>query len=93
MLLSEEQCSPDPDFLNTPTPNPEEIASYDLALEYARRENADIVLSCDPDADRMGVAVKQDGEYVLLTGNQSGAVLIEYILSQLSEKGMMPKIQ
>lgn len=87
----EEQCSPDPDFLNTPTPNPEEIASYDLALEYARRENADIVLSCDPDADRMGVAVKQDGEYVLLTGNQSGAVLIEYILSQLSEKGMMPE--
>ena len=58
---------------------------------YARREDADIVLSCDPDADRMGVAVKQDGEYVLLTGNQSGAVLIEYILSQLSEKGMMPE--
>lgn len=86
----EEQCSPDPDFSNTPTPNPEEPASYDLALEYAKREDADIVLSCDPDADRMGVAVKHNGEYVLLTGNQSGSVLIEYIFSQLTAKGKMP---
>lgn len=86
----EEQCAPDPDFSNTPTPNPEEPASYDLALEYAKREDADIVLSCDPDADRMGVAVKHNGEYVLLTGNQSGSVLIEYIFSQLTAKGKMP---
>ncbi|GAA6425730.1 phospho-sugar mutase [Dielma fastidiosa] len=86
----EEQCTPDPDFSNTPTPNPEETASYNLALEYAKREDADIVLSCDPDADRMGVAVKHHGEYVLLTGNQSGSVLIEYILSQLNAKGKMP---
>ena len=87
----EEQCTPDPDFSMTPTPNPEEPSSYNLALEYAKRENADIVLSCDPDADRMGVAVKHKDEYVLLTGNQSGSVLIEYIFSQLSEKGRMPK--
>ena len=87
----EEQCTPDPDFSNTPTPNPEEPSSYNLALEYAVREDADIVLSCDPDADRMGVAVKHNGEYVLLTGNQSGSVLIEYIFSQLTEKGRMPK--
>lgn len=87
----EEQCAPDPDFSNTPTPNPEETASYDLALEYAKRENADIVLSCDPDADRMGVAVRHNDEYVLLTGNQSGSVLIEYIFSQLTAKGKMPK--
>ena len=87
----EEQCTPDPDFSNTPTPNPEEPASYNLALEYAKREDADIVLSCDPDADRMGVAVKHNGEYVLLTGNQSGSVLIEYIFSQLTAKGRMPK--
>ena len=86
----EEQCTPDPDFSNTPTPNPEETASYNLALEYAKREDADIVLSCDPDADRMGVAVKYHGDYVLLTGNQSGSVLIEYILSQLKAKGKMP---
>ena len=86
----EEQCSPDPDFSMTKTPNPEESASYDLALEYAKRENADLVLSCDPDADRMGVAVKHQGNYELLTGNQSGSVLIEYILSQYTDKGIMP---
>ena len=87
----EEQCTADPDFSNTPTPNPEEPGSYELALEYAKREDADIILVCDPDADRMGVGVKHNGEYKLLTGNQSGSVLIEYILSQLSEKGLMPE--
>ncbi len=86
----EEQCAPDPDFSNTPTPNPEEKAAYNLAIEYAKREDADIILVCDPDADRMGVGVKHNGEYVLLTGNQSGAVLIEYIFSQLVAQGKMP---
>lgn len=86
----EEQCTPDPDFSMTPTPNPEEPAAYNLAIEYAKREDADIILVCDPDADRMGVGVKYNGEYKLLTGNQSGAVLIEYIFSQLTEKGLMP---
>ena len=87
----EEQCTPDPDFSMTPTPNPEEPAAYNLAIEYAKREDADIILVCDPDADRMGVGVKHNGEYKLLTGNQSGAVLIEYIFSQLTEKGLMPE--
>lgn len=87
----EEQCTPDPDFSNTPTPNPEEPGAYNLAIEYAKKENADIILVCDPDADRMGVGVKHDGEYVLLTGNQSGSVLIEYIFSQMKEKGLMPE--
>lgn len=87
----EEQCTPDPDFSNTPTPNPEEKGAYELSIEYAKKENADIILVCDPDADRMGVGVKHKGDYVLLTGNQSGSVLIEYILSQLSEKGWMPE--
>lgn len=86
----EEQCTPDPDFSNTPTPNPEEAGAYELALEYAKREAADIILVCDPDADRMGVGVKHHGEYKLLTGNQSGAVLIEYIFSQLKAKNLMP---
>lgn len=86
----EEQCTPDPDFSNTPTPNPEEAGAYELALEYAKREDADIILVCDPDADRMGVGVKHQGEYKLLTGNQSGSVLIEYIFSQMMAKDMMP---
>ncbi|NCC54046.1 MAG: phospho-sugar mutase, partial [Erysipelotrichia bacterium] len=86
----EEQCSPDPDFSNTATPNPEEKGAYELALQYAQREDADIILVCDPDADRMGVGVKHNGEYALLTGNQSGSVLIEYIFSQLKAKDLMP---
>lgn len=86
----EEQCTPDPDFSCTPTPNPEEPGAYALALEYAKRENADIILVCDPDADRMGVGVKHEGAYQLLTGNQSGAILIEYIFSQLFAKDRMP---
>ncbi|OLU42940.1 phosphoglucomutase [Erysipelotrichaceae bacterium NYU-BL-E8] len=85
-----EQCTPDPDFSNTPTPNPEQPGVYELALKYAKDNDADIILVCDPDADRMGVGVKHDGEYVVMTGNQSGAVLLEYILSQLEEKGQMP---
>lgn len=86
-----EQCTPDPDFSKTPTPNPEQPGAYELALEYAKDNDADIILVCDPDADRMGVGVKHDGEYVVMTGNQSGAVLLEYILSQLEEKGQMPE--
>ena len=86
-----EQCSPDPDFSNTPTPNPEQAGAYELSLKYAKENDADLILVCDPDADRMGVGVKHNGEYVVLTGNQSGAVEIEYICSQLKEKGLMPE--
>lgn len=86
----EEQCTPDPDFSQTPTPNPEQPGAYELALKYAADNDADIILVCDPDADRMGVGVKHDGEYVVMTGNQSGAVLLEYILSQLHAQGKMP---
>ncbi len=86
-----EQCSPDPDFSNTPTPNPEQAGAYELALEYARNNNADLILVCDPDADRMGVGVLHRGDYVVLTGNQSGSVEIEYICSQLQAQGKMPE--
>lgn len=86
-----EQCNPDPDFSNTPTPNPEQPGAYELALKYARENDADVILVCDPDADRMGVGVKHNGDYVVLTGNQSGSVEIEYICSQLKEKGLMPE--
>lgn len=86
-----EQCTPDPDFSNTPTPNPEQPGAYELALKYARKNDADVILVCDPDADRMGVGVKHNGDYVVLTGNQSGSVEIEYICSQLKEKGLMPE--
>ena len=87
----EEQCSPDPDFSNTPTPNPEEKGAYEMAIQYAKRNQADIILVCDPDADRMGVGVLHNGDYQLLTGNQSGSILIEYIFSQLIKQGKMPE--
>lgn len=87
----EEQCTPDPNFSNTPTPNPEQPGAYELALEYAKKNDADLILVCDPDADRMGVGVKHNGEYVVLTGNQSGSVEIEYICSQLTKQNKMPE--
>ncbi len=86
-----EQCSPDPDFSNTPTPNPEQAGAYELSLKYAKENQADLILVCDPDADRMGVGVLHNGGYVVLTGNQSGSVEIEYICSQLQKQGKMPE--
>ena len=72
-------------------PQPEIKAAYDLAMEYARRENADIAITTDPDCDRLGVVVCKDGNTVLLSGNQSGAILLEYILSFHKENGTLPK--
>ncbi|MEG0699340.1 MAG: phospho-sugar mutase [Erysipelotrichaceae bacterium] len=90
-IAVEEQCNPDPDFSNTLTPNPEEKESYKAAIELAKKEKADIVLSCDPDADRMGVVALHNDEYILLSGNQTGSILLEYIFSTRKEKNMMPK--
>ena len=87
----EEQCTPDPDFSCTPTPNPEQPGAYELALKYAKENDADLIFVCDPDADRMGVGVKHNGEYVVMTGNQSGSVEIEYICSQLVAQHKMPE--
>lgn len=80
----EEQSAYDPDFSNTKTPNPEDKASYDLAIEYAKRLNSDLILSCDPDADRMGIVVKHKDDFVYLTGNQGGSILQEYIYSSMT---------
>ena len=85
----EEQCFPNTEFVNTPNPNPETDAAYELAFKYAKNNDADIVITTDPDCDRLGVAVKKDGEYVRMTGNQSAAVLLEYILSRRAEKGTL----
>lgn len=91
VILVEEQSSYDPDFSNTLTPNPEDHKSYDLALKYAKEHDADLVLSVDPDGDRMGIVVKDQNEYVFLTGNQGGAVLQEYIYSTMEEKDLFPE--
>ncbi|MBE6535233.1 MAG: phospho-sugar mutase [Ruminococcaceae bacterium] len=86
-----EQCEPDTEFSNTKNPNPETDAAYELAFEYARKHDADIVITTDPDCDRLGVAVKLNGDYVRMTGNQSAAVLQEYILSNRAKAGTIPK--
>lgn len=86
-----EQCEPDTEFSNTKNPNPETAEAYSLAFEYAKNNNADIVITTDPDCDRLGVAVKKNGEYVRMTGNQSAAVLLKYILSRRKENGTLPK--
>lgn len=91
VTLVKEQCSPDPDFSNTKSPNPEEKVAYEKAIELAKEIGADLVLTTDPDADRMGMVVKHNDEYILLSGNQGGVVLLEYILSTRQELGTLPK--
>lgn len=86
-----EQCEPDTEFSRTKNPNPETREAFELALKKAEEVKADIVITTDPDCDRLGVAVRQGEEYVLLTGNQGGAVLLTYILSQRKAKGTLPE--
>ena len=81
----EEQIIPDPEFSTVTSPNPEEGQAFTLAMEQGERHHADILLATDPDADRLGVAVKDgQGEYVVLTGNQIGVLLLDYLLSHSS---------
>ena len=84
------QCTADPDFSATKNPNPETKEAYDLCLELARKQDADIAITTDPDCDRLGVAVKNGKDYTLITGNQSGAILLEYIFSTRKEQGTLP---
>lgn len=86
-----EQCDPDPDFSNTKDPNPESEAAYELPIQYAKKYDADIIITNDPDCDRLGVAVKRGEAFVRMTGNQSAAVLLEYILSSKKRQGTLPK--
>ncbi|OZU87107.1 phosphoglucomutase [Virgibacillus indicus] len=77
-----EQAKPDPEFSTVESPNPEEHQAFELAITKGKENNADILLGTDPDADRLGVAVKDpSGEYKVLTGNQLGSLLLDYILS------------
>ena len=86
----EAQAVPDGNFPTTPSPNPEEKAAMKMAVELAQQIDADIVFASDPDADRVGVAVKRpDGEWMLLNGNQTMSVLIYYIVKQWQEKHLL----
>lgn len=91
VYLVGEQLKPDGAFPTVKSPNPEEPAAFGLALALARRENAELVLATDPDADRMGIAVREaTGDYRLLTGNHIAALLTWYICEQLKRSGKLP---
>ncbi|ANC75858.1 phosphoglucomutase [Fictibacillus phosphorivorans] len=90
ITVVKEQEQPDPNFSTVKFPNPEEHAAFELAIKYGQETDADILMATDPDADRVGIAAKNNkGEYEILTGNQTGALMIEYILSQREEKGSL----
>lgn len=84
------QMVEDPNFSATESSNPEDAAAYLESIKYAKKIDADIVMITDPDADRLGVAVKHNGEYVSLTGNQTASVELYYILTKKQEKGILP---
>ena len=90
--LVEEQKSPDGNFPTVTLPNPENPDALALGIRLANNIGADVVIGTDPDADRMGVAIRNnDGDFVLLTGNQTGALLADYILRRHTEIGDLPK--
>ena len=86
-----QQRDPDGEFPTVKYPNPEEAAALKMAVELARRERADLVMASDPDADRLGIAVPEDGDYRLITGNQLGVLLVDYVFSSLVELGKLPQ--
>ena len=86
------QCNPDPNFGGTLSPNPEEAKAFIEPIKLAKAINADLITMTDPDGDRVGLACKlENGEYRLLTGNESAAILIDYILSQRQKQGTLSK--
>lgn len=86
-----EQELPDAKFSTVKSPNPEERDAFKLALELGAKVDADLIIGTDPDCDRMGAVVKDvSGEYFIMTGNQSGAIMVDYLLGSLKEKGQLP---
>ena len=86
-----EQEQPDGDFPTVKSPNPENAEAFTIAIEYAKQQNADIIFGTDPDSDRIGVVVrKADGSFAVLNGNQTGALLCEFILRTRKAAGTLP---
>ncbi|MDD2233608.1 MAG: phospho-sugar mutase [Desulfitobacteriaceae bacterium] len=91
VIVVAEQEHPDPEFSTVSSPNPEIPSAFDLAKQYGLQTGADLLIATDPDSDRLGVAVwDNQGQYQLLSGNQIGVLLIDYILSQKNKSGMLP---
>lgn len=91
ITVVKEQENPDGHFPTCPYPNPEIREAMELGLSYCRKTGADILIATDPDCDRCGIAVKEDDDYRLLTGNEVGLLLLDYICRQRKEHGRMPE--
>jgi len=92
ITVVKEQEQPDGHFPTCPYPNPEIKEAMALGMEYAKRNQADLLLATDPDCDRVGIAVKNSsGEYVLLSGNETGILLLDYICNRRQKRGTMPE--
>ena len=88
----ESQCAPDPNFSGTLSPNPEDARAFIEPIKLAKSINADLICMTDPDGDRVGLACKnKDGEYTLITGNESAAILMDYLFSEKKKKGTLSK--
>ncbi len=92
IFVVKEQENPDSDFTTVGYPNPEDPKAFNLSVEFGKEKEADILLATDPDADRIAIMVKdKNGEFVFLNGNQTGALLVNYILSSLYKNGRLPE--
>ncbi|ADI00042.1 phospho-sugar mutase [Salisediminibacterium selenitireducens] len=86
-----EQAEPDTEFTTVKSPNPEEHSAFELAIKKGEEVNADLLIATDPDADRIGLAVKNhQGDYQVFSGNQTGGLLLDYLLMKRKEKGNLP---
>ncbi|MGJ0845156.1 phosphoglucomutase [Tissierella praeacuta DSM 18095] len=91
IIVVPEQENPDPNFTTVGYPNPEDVKAFDYAKELGKKEDADIIIATDPDCDRVAMMVKDRyGEFQPINGNQTGALLVNYILSQRHKKGDIP---
>ena len=92
VFVVKEQEFPDPQFSTVKSPNPEEISSFEIAIKRAEKSDGEIIIGTDPDCDRVGLVVKDhEGKYVPLNGNQTGALLLNYVLSSLNVQGRIPE--
>lgn len=89
--IVKEQGYPDGRFETCSYPNPEKPEALKLGLQLAREKEADILIATDPDADRMGIAVRHNGDYTLMTGNEVGVLLTDYVFSKKKENGTLPE--
>ncbi len=90
VIFVSEQASPDGNFATVKYPNPEESSAMQLALDLGRKEKADLVMGTDPDADRLGIAAPSGDDFVLLSGNQLGVLLTDYVFSSRAEQQSLP---